>query len=128
MHQVALAQQARKQNGAKIIVIDVHKNQTARLADWFIPILPGTDTALALGLMHILFSENMVDSAFLEQYTVGHEQLREHVMQYDPATVSGITGIPVEDIVQLARLYGKTSPAFIRIEMARSTTIMAVCL
>ncbi|MEH7417070.1 molybdopterin oxidoreductase family protein [Neobacillus drentensis] len=115
MHQVALAQQARKQNGAKIIVIDVHKNKTARLADWFIPILPGTDTALALGLMHILFTENIVDSAFLEQYTIGHEELREHVRQYDPATVSSITGIPVEDIFQLARMYGKTSPAFIRI-------------
>ncbi|PLS02401.1 molybdopterin-containing oxidoreductase family protein [Neobacillus cucumis] len=115
MHQVALAQKARKQNGAKIIVIDVHKNQTARLADWFIPILPGTDTALALGLMNILFTENMVDSSFLEQYTVGHEQLREHVVQYDPAIVSGITGIPAEDIIQLARMYGKTSPAFIRI-------------
>lgn len=115
MHQATLAQQARKQNGAKIVVIDVHKNKTARLADWFIPILPGTDTALALGLMHILFAENMVDSSFLEQFTVGHEELREHVLQYDPVTVSGITGIPVEDIIQLARMYGKTSPAFIRI-------------
>jgi anaerobic selenocysteine-containing dehydrogenase len=115
MHQVTLAQQARKQNGAKIIVIDVHENQTARFADWFIPILPGTDTALALGLMHILFAENMVNSSFLEEYTVGHEQLREHVAQYDPITVSSITGIPVEDILQLARMYGKTSPAFIRI-------------
>ncbi|OOE14353.1 molybdopterin-containing oxidoreductase family protein [Fictibacillus arsenicus] len=115
MHQATLAQQARKQNGAKIVVIDVHKNKTARLADWFIPILPGTDTALALGLMHILFAENMVDSSFLEQFTVGHEELREHVLQYDPVTVSGITGIPVEDIIKLARKYGKTSPAFIRI-------------
>ncbi|MED1864365.1 molybdopterin-dependent oxidoreductase [Fictibacillus nanhaiensis] len=115
MHQVSLAQQARKQNGAKIIVIDVHKNQTARFADWFIPILPGTDTALALGLMHILFAENMVDHSFLEQYTVGSEQLREHVEQYDPITVSSITGIPVEDILTLARMYGQTSPAFLRI-------------
>lgn len=115
MHQATLAQQARKQNGAKIVVIDVHKNKTARLADWFIPILPGTDTALALGLMHILFAENMVDSPFLEKFTVGHEELREHVLQYDPVTVSGITGIPVEDIIKLARMYGKTSPAFIRI-------------
>ncbi|WP_226535872.1 molybdopterin-containing oxidoreductase family protein [Fictibacillus halophilus] len=115
MHQATLAQQARKQNGAKIVVIDVHKNKTARLADWFIPILPGTDTALALGLMHILFAENMVDSSFLEQFTVGHEELREHVLQYDPVTVSGITGVPVEDIIKLARMYGQTSPAFIRI-------------
>lgn len=115
MHQVALAQKARKQNGAKIIVIDVHKNQTGRLADWFIPILPGTDSALALGLMHILFAEEMVNEDFLKKYTVGHEELRAHVAQYDPSTVSGITGVPVEDIYKLARMYGEVSPSFIRI-------------
>jgi anaerobic selenocysteine-containing dehydrogenase len=115
MHQVALAQKARKQNGAKIVVIDVHKNQTGRLADWFIPILPGTDSALALGIMHILFAENMVDSSFLHQYTVGHEELREHVVQYNPVRVAEITGVPVEDIYKLARMYGNTSPSFIRI-------------
>jgi anaerobic selenocysteine-containing dehydrogenase len=115
MHQVALAQKARKQNGAKIVVIDVHKNQTGRLADWFIPILPGTDSALALGIMHVLFAENMVDSGFLQQYTVGFEELREHVIQYDPSTVSKITGVPVDDIYKLARMYGNTSPSFIRI-------------
>lgn len=115
MHQIALAQKARKQNGAKIIVIDVHKNQTARLADWFIPILPGTDTALALGLMHILFGENMVNTSFLEQFTIGHEELGEHVKQYDPSSVAAITGIPEEDIVKLARMYGNTSPSLIRI-------------
>ncbi|MBM4761896.1 molybdopterin oxidoreductase family protein [Bacillus sp. B15-48] len=114
MHQVILAQKARK-NGAKIIVIDVHKNQTGRMADWFIPILPGTDAALALGIMHILFAEDMIDSHFLETYTVGYKKLREHVIQYDPNTVSEITGIPVEDILELARLYGRTSPSFIRI-------------
>jgi anaerobic selenocysteine-containing dehydrogenase len=114
MHQVVLAQKARK-NGAKIIVIDVHKNQTGQFADWFIPILPGTDTALALGMMHILFAENMVDNDFLKKYTVGHEELREHVVQYDPITVSGITGVPVEDIYKLARMYGQITPSFIRI-------------
>ncbi|MBA2871114.1 anaerobic selenocysteine-containing dehydrogenase [Anoxybacillus calidus] len=114
MHQVVLAQKARK-NGAKIIVIDVHKNQTGQFADWFIPILPGTDAALALGMMHILFAENMVDNDFLQQYTVGHEELREHVVQYDPITVSGITGVPVEDIYKLARMYGQITPSFIRI-------------
>ncbi|MEY2193969.1 molybdopterin oxidoreductase family protein [Neobacillus sp. BF23-41] len=115
MHQVALAQKARKQNGAKIIVIDVHKNQTGRLADWFIPILPGTDSALALGMMHIIFAEGLVSQDFLQKYTVGSEELREHVAQYDPITVSTITGVPVEDIYKLARIYGETSPSFIRI-------------
>jgi len=114
MHQVVLAEQARK-NGAKIVVIDVHKNRTGQWADWFIPILPGTDTALALGLMHILFAENRVDEHFLEQYTVGHEELREHVRAYDPTSVSAITGVPVEDIYKLARMYAETSPSFIRI-------------
>ncbi|WP_239696771.1 molybdopterin-dependent oxidoreductase [Paenibacillus oryzisoli] len=114
MHQVMLAEKARK-NGAQIIVIDAHKNQTGRWADWFIPILPGTDAALALGMMHILFNEGMTDEDFLQQYTLGYEELREHVKQYDPASVSAITGVPVVDIYRLARLYGETSPAFIRI-------------
>ncbi|MFC0270752.1 molybdopterin oxidoreductase family protein [Metabacillus herbersteinensis] len=114
MHQITLAQKARK-NGAKIVVIDVHKNQTGRLADWFIPILPGTDSALALGMMHILFAENLVDNEFLKQYTVGHEELKAHVSQYDPYTVSKITGVSIDDLYKLARMFGETSPAFIRI-------------
>ncbi|BBH24859.1 putative oxidoreductase YoaE [Paenibacillus baekrokdamisoli] len=114
MHQVTIAEKARK-NGAKIIVIDVHNNRTARWADWFIPILPGTDSALALGMMHILFDEGLVDEAFLQQYTTGYEKLREHVKQYSPEVVSSITGVPVEDILKLARMYGEITPAFIRI-------------
>ncbi|MFJ7993694.1 molybdopterin oxidoreductase family protein [Peribacillus frigoritolerans] len=114
MHQVTLAQKARK-NGAKVVVIDVHKNQTGKWADWFIPILPGTDSALALGLMHILYAENLVDQPFLDEYTVGAAELREHVRQYDPATVSAITGVPIDDLYELARMYGTTSPSFVRI-------------
>lgn len=114
MHQVVLAEKARK-NGAKIVVIDVHQNQTGRWADWFIPILPGTDSALALGLMHVLFAEGLTDERFLAEYTVGHEELREHVRAYDPATVSAITGVPADDIVKLARMYGTTSPSLVRI-------------
>ncbi|MDP1417659.1 molybdopterin oxidoreductase family protein [Peribacillus simplex] len=114
MHQITLAQQARK-NGAKVVVIDVHKNQTGKWADWFIPILPGTDSALALGLMHILYAEKLVDQPFLDEYTVGAAELREHVRQYDPATVSAITGVPIDDLYELARMYGTTSPSFVRI-------------
>jgi len=114
MHQVVYAEQARK-NGAQIVVIDVHKNQTGRWADWFIPILPGTDAALALGMMHILFAEELVDEAFLSEFTIGADELAEHVKQYDPVTVSAITKVPVEDIYKLARLYGHTTPSYIRI-------------
>lgn len=114
MHQVVYARMARE-NGAKVIVIDVHKNQTGRFADWFIPIRPGTDAALALGVMHLLYQEQQVDEKFLATYTVGDQQLRQHVGQYTPEIVSAITGVPVEDIHQLARQYGDTSPSFIRI-------------
>ncbi|NSL53114.1 molybdopterin-containing oxidoreductase family protein [Calidifontibacillus erzurumensis] len=115
MHQWTIAQKARKEHGAKIVVIDVHKNQTGKMADWFIPVFPGSDGALALGIMHILFAEMMVDEAFLQEYTIGHEELRNHVIQYDPATVSKMTGVSKEDLYKLARLYGTTSPSFIRI-------------
>ncbi|WP_332632813.1 molybdopterin oxidoreductase family protein [Halalkalibacter flavus] len=114
MHQMMLAQKARK-NGAKIIVIDVHKNQTGKMADWFIPIVPGTDSALALGMMHILFKEKLVNEPFMKEYTVGYQQLEEHVKQYDPETVSVITGVPVDDIYKLSRMYATTSPSLIRI-------------
>ena len=95
------------EKGAKIVVIDVHKNQTGRLADWFIPIRPGTDAALALGIMHVLFDENLHDEAFLTEYTEGSEELKAHVKHYDPETVSAITGVKADDIRRLARMYGK---------------------
>lgn len=114
MHQIALIEKARKQ-GAKLVVIDVHRNRTGQRADWFIPVYPGTDSALALGLMHVLFEQQLVNEEFLQQYTIGHEQLREHVRQYTPERVSVITGVPAEDIVQLALMYGQTSPAYIHI-------------
>src|SRR3954451_4861961 len=114
MHQMMIAQKARK-NGAKIVVIDVHKNQTGRMADWFIPIMPGTDGALALGIMHILFKEKLVDQAFLEEYTIGYKELEDHLEQYHPEMISDITGVPIEDIYKLARMYANVSPSMIRI-------------
>lgn len=114
MHQAMFLTEARKK-GAKIVVIDVHENRTAKWGDWFIPILPGTDAALALGIMHILIEENLLDKAFIDAYTVGFEQLREQARDYTPEKVSALTGVSVEDIKKLARLYGTTTPSFIRI-------------
>ncbi|GJM82819.1 putative oxidoreductase YoaE [Paenibacillus sp. HMSSN-139] len=114
MHQVALIEKARKQ-GAQLVVIDVHRNRTGQRADWFIPLYPGTDGALALGMMHVLFERGLVDEAFLERYTFGHAELREHVKQYTPERVAEITGVPAGTIVKLAVLYGETSPAYIHI-------------
>ncbi|MBD7969032.1 molybdopterin-containing oxidoreductase family protein [Paenibacillus gallinarum] len=114
MHQVVLAEKARKK-GAKVIVIDVHRNRTAQWADWFIPLHPGTDAALALGIIHVLFKEGMINESFLTRYTVGHEQLSEHVKEYTTERVSLITGVPQEDILKLARLYGGAKAPYIHI-------------
>lgn len=114
MHQVVLAEKARK-NGAKIVVIDVHRNRTAQWADWFIPLYPGTDSALALGMMHVLFEQGLTNEAFMQKYTVGHEALREHVRSYTPERVARITGVPEETIVELAQLYGRAQAAHIHI-------------
>ncbi|RCX19173.1 anaerobic selenocysteine-containing dehydrogenase [Fontibacillus phaseoli] len=112
MHQIALIEKARKQ-GAKLVVIDVHRNRTGQRADWFIPLYPGTDSALALGMMHVLFARNLVNEGFLKRYTIGHEELREHVKTYTPERVSAITGVPAGDIEALAVMYAETSPAYI---------------
>lgn len=114
MHQTVFAEKARKK-GAKIIAIDVHRNRTARWADEFVQLRPGTDAALALGLMHILIRENWVDHDFIEKYTTGYAELVDHVQSYTPNRVTEITGVPEVTIEWLARLYGKTSPSFIRI-------------
>lgn len=114
MHQVVLAEKARKQ-GAKVVVIDVHRNRTAQWADWFIPLYPGTDTALALGMMHVMFREDLVNEEFMKQYTLGHEELREHVKSYTPERVSRITGVPIEDIEKLAVMYGEAETSYIHI-------------
>jgi len=114
MHQVVLAEKARKK-GAQIVVIDVHRNRTAQWGDWFIPLYPGTDSALALGLMNVLFDRGLTDEAFMQKYTVGHEALRDHVREYTPERVARITGVPEADIVKLAELYGKAQAAHIHI-------------
>lgn len=114
MHQVVMAEQARKK-GAQVIVIDVHRNRTAQWGDWFLPLYPGTDTALALGLMHILFRDGLTDEVFLAEYTTGYEELREHVRGYYPELVAEITGIPAADIEKLAKLYGQAQAPYIHI-------------
>ncbi|OAB47638.1 oxidoreductase [Paenibacillus antarcticus] len=114
MHQVVLAEQARKR-GAKVIVIDVHRNRTAQWADWFIPLYPGTDAALALGMMHVMFRDDLVNEQFMKQYTIGHEELRKQVESYTPERVSRITGVPIEDIEKLAVMYGRADTSYIHI-------------
>ncbi len=85
------------------------------LADWHIPIQPGTDTALALGLMHVIIAEGLYDRDYVAKHTHGFEALREHVGPYTPEHVSCLTGIPAADVTRLAREYATHAPAVIRL-------------
>lgn len=104
-----------RRRGARFIVIDPVRTKTAGLADQHLRIHPGTDLALALGMMHVLFAENIVDEAYLSSYASGWEDLREMAKEYTPAKVAEWTGLDAGDIVELARAYGTTKPAVIRL-------------
>ncbi|MDB4866276.1 MAG: oxidoreductase [Cohnella sp.] len=114
MHQVIYATEARKR-GAKIVHIDVHRNRTSAWADEFIAVRPGTDAALALGMMHVLIREGLTNETYLAEHATGYEELAAEAALYPPERVAEITGVPAEDVVRLAREYGKTAPSFIRI-------------
>jgi anaerobic selenocysteine-containing dehydrogenase len=107
-----------QQNGAKLVVVDPVRTRTARQADWHIAIRPGTDGALAMGMMHVIIREGLVDQAYVEQYTVGFEELAERAADYPPEQVAEMTGIAAEDIRTLAYEYATTQPSVIRIGVA----------
>lgn len=101
--------------GAKLVVIDPLKTRTAAAADWHVRPLPGTDTALALGMMHVILAENLYDAGHVEQHTIGFDRLRERVQDYPPERVAALTGVAADEIVALARAYATTKPAAIRV-------------
>jgi anaerobic selenocysteine-containing dehydrogenase len=101
--------------GAKLVVIDPYRTRTAKCADWYLPINPGTDTALALGMMHVIIGEELHDTDYVSEYTGGFEQLREKVKDYPPDRVATWTGISESDIRTLAREYATCRPAAIRV-------------
>ena len=104
-----------RRNGAKLVVIDPYRTRTANCADWYLPINPGTDAALALGMMHVIIGENRHDADYVARYTLGFEQLREKVKEYPPERVAQWTGIAADDIRKLGREYATTRPSVIRL-------------
>lgn len=104
-----------KHKGARIVAIDPRRTRTADQCDEHIALLPGTDAALALGLMHVIFAEGLEDRDYLDKYTVGAKELRERAREYSPARVAQICGLEADTIVRLARLYATTRPAVIRL-------------
>ena len=114
IHLWPFVEEARR-NGAKLVVIDPYATRTARAADWHIPINPGTDSALALGMMHIIVRDGLFDQDYVSRWTCGFDQLRERAAEYPPDRVSSVTGIPLADIERLTRDYATAQPAVIRL-------------
>jgi anaerobic selenocysteine-containing dehydrogenase len=111
--------QEAKRRGAKLIAIDPYRSLTAEKCHQHIALMPGTDAALALGMMHVLIEENLLDHDYIARHTVGFEQLKERAAAWTPERTAAICGISVEEVVNLAREYGGTAmrgePVAIRI-------------
>jgi len=107
--------QAAKRAGAKLIAIDPRKTETAEKCHQHIALLPGTDGALALGLMHELIANDWLDHDYLAQHVEGWPELRERALQWPPERTAEVCGITADEVRQLARDYGTTAPAAIRL-------------
>ena len=107
--------QEAKRRGAKLIAIDPYRSLTAEKCHVHIAPLPGSDAALALGMMHVLIAEDLLDHDYIERYTLGFPALKERVGEFPPERVAGITGLSAAEIVALARDYGTIRPAAIRL-------------
>lgn len=120
VHSIPFIDKARAK-GAQLIVIDPYRTRTAARADWHLPIRIGTDGALALGIMHVLERDGLLDHAHLAAHTTGFDELRQRVLPaYSPERVAAITGLSAGDVERLARLYGEARAPFIRLGMGMS--------
>ncbi len=120
VHLWALIEKARAR-GVKLVVIDPRRTRAARAADLYLPIRIGTDAALALGVMHILARDGLVDRAYIAAHTLGFDQVERDVLpNFPPARVAEITGLPVADIEQFAAMYGAAKKSFMRIGFGMS--------
>ena len=106
---------ARRERGAKLVVVDPYRTATAARADLHLAPLPGTDGALACAVMHVLFKEGYADRAYMARYTDDPEGLEAHLATRDPAWAALITGLSEDEIVGFSRLYGRTKRSYIRV-------------
>ena len=105
---------AAKKRGAKLVVVDPYRTATAEKADLHLAVRPGTDGALACGVMHVLFAEGFADLDYLRRHTDFPDNLQAHLKSRTPEWAAAITGLPAATIVEFARLYGRTRASFIR--------------
>jgi anaerobic selenocysteine-containing dehydrogenase len=106
--------EARKKGGF-VVVIDPIRTRTAAACDWHLAPIPGTDAALALGVLHVVLSEGREDRQFIAEHTVGWEMFRHRILEFPPSRVAAITGLATESIVELGKRLADTRPTGIRI-------------
>ena len=104
-----------REHGATVICIDPIRTRTAQQCDEWLAIRPGTDAALALGMMHVMFARGLEDADYLERFTLGHDELRARAAEWTPARTSVVTGLSQEVIISLGERYGRARAAFIRV-------------
>ena len=109
------AMRARKERGAKIIVVDIYRNATMEQADIALCLRPGTDGALACAVMHILFRDGFADRDYLARYTDAPEELEAHLAIRTPEWAAAITGLDVADIMTMAQLVGTRKKTYFRL-------------
>ncbi len=110
LHFWTRAQEA-KRNGAKLIAIDPYRSLTAEKCHQHIAPMPGTDAALALGMMHVLIAEDLLDHDYIARYTVGFEQLKARAAEWPPERAARVCGITENEVLELARTYGQMAKA-----------------
>jgi len=122
-----------QKRGAKIVVIDSYRSRTAKQADWHIMPKPGTDGALAMGIMAAMIRNGHVDREWVEKHTVGFAELAERAAEFTPDYVEEVTGVPAQDVATFAREFATIQPSVIRLGVALERhagggqTIRAVC-
>jgi len=109
------AMKARKQRGAKIVAIDIYRNATMEQADMALVVRPGTDGALAVAVMHILLRDELVDRAYLAEFTDFSPEFEAHLRTRTPEWAAGITGLEVAEIEDFAKLVGTTPKTYFRL-------------
>ncbi len=108
LHFWTRAQEA-KRRGAILIAIDPYRSLTAEKCQQHIALLPGTDAALALGMMHVLIAEDLLDHDYIARHTLGFAELKQRAAEWTPERVADTCGITADEVTQLARLYGETA-------------------
>ena len=103
-----------RDRGARLVVIDPYRNRTAKQADLHLMLRPGTDAALALGLMQVLITEELVDREYVDRHTIGFTELAQRASEYPPDKVAETCGVPEGDIRDLALAYGRARAPYIR--------------